>query len=224
MAVIKSGVDATLLTVDPTSKAARVTQYDSTARELYPKPTGSYITKIETRCTGAPAAGQTIWNMRGPPTLKAYIRNIRGTICFDGTALAASGTLRLGLYRGTSAAVSPTGGTANTISKKDSTMGASTVADCRFDLTGAGLTTTGITYEADAFHVISLPVISLQVAAPATSASAGAVAVFDLDFHTSGEPSSDVVIAASEHLAIRIQTVAGIIGFGIGGSVSWDER
>src|SRR2546428_294770 len=82
----------------------------------------------------------------------------------------ASGTLRYGLYRGTGTA-SPTGGTANTLTKKNSTHPTPTVADVRFDLTGAGLTTAGITYEADAFHVIALPVVELQVAVPATSAS-----------------------------------------------------
>ena len=227
MAQIQSGATADLLTVDPTSKAARVTLYDSTGRELFPVVTGSYVTKLECRCTGAPAAGVTIFNFRGPPTLKAYIRNIRGRICFDGTALAASGTLRLGLYRGTGAA-SATGGTALTLGagiiKKNSSMGTPTVTDVRFDLTGAGLTTTSITYDTDSFNVIGLPVVSVQVAAPATSASQGPVSTFDIDFHVGGEPDSDIVIAANEHLALRIQTVAGIIGFGINGSIEWDER
>ena len=223
MAIIKSGATADLMTVDPTSKAARVTLYDSLGTELYPAPTGCYLAKLECRCTGAPAAGVTWFDLRGPPTLKAYVRNLRGTVCFDGTALAASGTLRMGLYRGTGAATA-TGGAAITPSKKNSTYGAATVVNVQFDITGAGLTTTGITYETDPVHVFSLPVVSVQVAAPATSASVGPVMVFDLDFHVPGEPTSDLVIGADQHLGIRIQTVAGIIGYGMGGSITWDER
>ena len=232
MATIKSGATADLLTIDPTSKAARVTQYDSTGRELYPAPTGSYVVKIECRHTTTAAAGVTLWNMRGPPTLKAYIRNIRGVIGFDGTAATgvagtAAATQRFGLYRGAGAA-SATGGTALTntagISKKDSSMGTPTAADIRYDISGVGLTTTSITYETEPFHVFALPVISLQIAAPTTSGSVGAIAPFDIDFHVPGEPSSDFVIAADQHIAIRLVTSAAIIGFGVYGSLTWDER
>lgn len=223
MAKIQSGASADQLTIDPTSKAARVTLYDSTGRELFAKQTGAYMARIETRHTSAAAAGQTVWNFRGPPTLKAYIRSIRGCVAFDGTGLAASGTMRFGLYRGTGS-VDPTGGAATAAIKKNTAFGAATAASIRFDITGAGLTTTSITYDTDPFHVFGMPAMQVQVAAPTTSASAGGILPFSLVFHRAGDPDSDLVIGANEHFAIRLQTVAAIIGFGIYGSVEWDER
>jgi len=223
MAKIQSGATSDLLTIDPTSKAARVTLYDSTGRELFPKQTGSYMARIETRHTSAAAAGVTTWNFRGPTTLKAYIRSIRGCVAFDGTGLAASGTMRYGLYRGTGAA-SPTGGAATAAIKKNTTFGASTATSIRFDVTGVGLTTASITYDTDPFYVIGMPAMQVQVAAPATSASAGGIVPFNVVFHRAGDPDSDLVIGADEHFALRLQTVSSIIGFGIYGSVEWDER
>ncbi len=220
---IISGASSDLLTIDPSSKATRATLYDSLGREIQPPQSGSYITPFEVRCTSASAAGVTVFNFRGPTSLRAFIRGIRGRVTFDGTALAASGTLRFGFYRGVGASV-PTGGTAQIPTKKDSTDPTSTVQDVRVDLTGAGLTTTGITYETTPFHVVGLPIIALQVTVPTTSATVGAAADFDLDFHTFGDRDCDFIIGTNEHLAIRIQTVAGIIGLGLTGSMEWDER
>ena len=230
MAIIRSGASTDQLTIDPTSKAARVTRYDAAGRELYPKPTGAYMAPINIRNTAATAAGAAAVVIRGPaqasPLLKMYIRNIRGTIGFDGTALAASATLRMGLYRG-QGVTTASGGTAITaanITKKDSTFGSSTILDYRYDATGVGLTTTGITFDADPIHVFSLSVIQLQVAVPTTSASAGPVMTFDLDYHTAARLGSNLVIGPDQHLALRLQTVAAVIGFGIYGSIAWEER
>jgi hypothetical protein len=228
MAEIRSWNTTDKLTIDPTSKAARVTLYDKIGRELLPPPTGAYIAKIEVNHTSAAAANTTQFNLRGPAFstgLKAYIRNIRGQLHFHGTALAASGTLRYGLYRGYGP-VSPSGGTAiaaANLTKKKSSYANSSVTDYRSDLTGVGLTTTGITYDADPIHVFSLPVVTLGVAAPGTSGSHGASIVYDFDMHSGGD-FTDIVIGHDQHLAIRIQTVAAIVGFGITGSISWDER
>lgn len=222
MAVIESGATSDILTIDPTSKAARVTLYDSLGRELIPVPTGEYMSYIETRHTGAAAAGSTIWNFRGPPTSKAYIRKISGAIGFDGTALTTSGTLRYGFYLGTGAA-SPTGGTARTAIKKSSTFGAATAVDIRNDLTGAGLTTAGITYATDPFRVIGLPVFSILTATVATNSSSGTYIPFEMNFSNAGERDSRLIIASAEHVAIRVQTVAAIIGLTCMGWIEWAE-
>lgn len=222
MAYIESGTDNTILTVDTTSKAARVTLYDSAGREMIPAPTGEYRSYLETRHTGAAAAGVTIWNFRGPPSTKAYIRRIWGHMGFDGTAATTSGTLRYGIYLGTGAA-SASGGTARLKQKKLSTYAASTVVDVRQDLTGAGLTTTSITYAADPIAVIGLPVVSIITATVATNTTSGAVRPFEINFSNAGERDSRLVIAADEHLAIRVQTVAAIIGLTLMGFVEWAE-
>lgn len=222
MAVIESGASSDILTIDPTSKAGRVTLYDTAGNALFPASVGEYVSYIETRHTGAAAAGSTVWNFRGPPSTKAYIRRLVGAVGFDGTALAASGTLRYGIYLGTGNA-SPTGGTVRLAQKKSSAFGAATAVDIRNDLTGAGLTTTSITYAADPIRVIGLPVVQLQVAAPATSATAGALHPFELNFCNPGDPYSRLVIGANEHLAIRVQTVAAIVGLTIMGCLEWAE-
>lgn len=220
---IKSGASADIQTVDPTSKAARVTLYNADGTVMEPVATGSYLSSIEVRHTSAAAAGVTVWNFRGPPTLKAYIRRLWGTMTFDGTAVAASGTLRYGLYLGTGAA-SASGGAARPGQKKLSTYPTSTATDVRGDITGVGLTTAGITYVTDPIAVLGLPVISLQVAVPATSATQGVSREVDIQFKQPGEADSPLVIGPNEHLALRLQTVAAIIGLGFTGYVEWDER
>lgn len=214
------------LEVDAASRAGRATGYDTLGRELLPPVNplngGSYLAPFEVRHTGAPAAGVTVVAMRGPPTLTAYIRRIRGIVGFDGVALAASGTLRYGLYRG-AGVVSATGGTVRGQCKKRTASQPSSIVDYRVDLAGAGLTTTGITWETDPFFVIPLPVVSVQVAAPATSGSAGAFTPFDLNFNIAGVDGF-FELGANEHLGIRVQTVAAIIGLTIAGGIEWDER
>ena len=181
--------------------------YDLNNRPLLPVVAGSYAAPIEQRHTAADAAGSTVWDLRGPTSLKAYIRAIHGIIVFDGTATAAT-TMRFGFYRGAGAA-SPTGGTSLTPEKKTSTMPASTVAA----LQGNGiLTTTGIAYDANAFAVVGL----------AASPTGGSVR-FNMRFEQAQELDSAFSFAANEHFAIRLNTAA-IIGLGLYGYCEWDER
>lgn len=193
------------------SNNGKVALYDASGRLLLPVATGEYAAKIEIRQTSAAAAGVTVWNMRGPPSLKAYVKRIYGSVVFDGVGAAGS-TLRYGFYRGAGAA-SPTLGATILASKKLSTFQAATVADLRSDLTGVGLTTTGITYDADPFMVVAVP-ISL------TNGNAR----FDFWVERPFQLDSPYVLAASDHLAIRLQTVAAVIGLGIYGVVEWSER
>lgn len=222
--VIKSGVSSDQVTVEPTAKAIRVTPYDSSGQELFKHADGNYMVPLEVRHTGA-AAANTVWfNLRGPPSKTAYIKRIYGQMCFDGTALAASGTMRIGFIRGTGAA-SPTGGATLLAIRKDSTDVASTITEARIVLAGTALTTTGITYDANPFAVIGLPAMSVQVAAPATSGDSGNCQPFDLKFCEPYQPVDDcIAIRTNEHLAIRQQTVAAIIGLTINGMIEWSER
>lgn len=222
--VVKSGATSDQLTVDPTSKAIRATLYDSTGQELLKHPDGTYMLPLEVRHTSAAAANTVFFNLRGPPTKTAYVKRIYGQTCFDGTALAASGTMRLGWIRGTGAA-SPTGGAALTAIQKDTTDPTATITEARIVLAGTALTTTGITYDANPFYVVGLPAMSVQVAAPATSGDSGNCEPFDLRFCEPYQPIDDcMAIRANEHLALRTQTVAAIIGLTVMGTIEWAER
>lgn len=228
MALIQSGDSADLLTIDPTSKAARATLYDATGREIFPAATGAYSLGFQVRHTTAAAANTTVLNIKGPPTKKAAIQRIHGIIGFDGTALAASGTLRYGIYRGSGAPVTTAGGSRVAPNpdegKKRSTYSPWSLAEFAYDLNGTGLTTTGITYETQPLHIITIPVVSTQVAAAATSNSQGCYQAFDINWDRHGGMDEAVELAANEHLAIRLVTVAAIIGLSIAGSIEFDER
>lgn len=189
----------------------KVALYDASGRAINYVATGEYIAPVEVRQTSTAAAGQTVWNLRGPTALKAYIKRLFLTVVFDGTAAAAT-TLRYGVYRGSGAA-SPTGGTALTPEKKLSTFATSTTSDVRQDTTGVGLTTTSIAYDAIPCSVLAIPVSVTSTAQ-----------TYDLRFDTPEQLDAPVVIAANEHIAIRLQTVAAVIGLGIFGHVEWVER
>ena len=222
--VVKSGATSDQLTVDATSKAARVAgPYDSSARELY-TPISTYMVPIEIRHTAATAAGVKWFDLAGPPSKTAYVKRIYGQVCFDGVGLAATGTMRIGLYRGTGAATA-TGGTAIVPIKKNSAFATSTVADVRSVLAGTTLTTTGITYDTVPFYVVGLPGMAVQVAAPATSGDSGGCVPVDLQFCQPYQPIDDcLLIKTNEHLAMGQQTVAAVIGLTFMGFMEWGER
>jgi len=228
MAQIQSGASADLLTVDPTSKAARGTLYDSGGRELSPISTGSYTLGFQVRHTTAAAANISVLNMRGPPSKTAYVKRIHGVIGFDGTALAASGTLRYGIYRGNGAVNTTAGGSRvapdPSEGKKRSSYVNWTLNEFAYDLNGTGLTTTGITFETQPLHILHIPVVSTQVAAAATSNTQGCYQAFDLNWERYDGLDQAVELGSNQHLTIRVLTVAAIIGLSISGSIEWDER
>jgi len=84
MAVIKSGVTSDLLTIDPTSKAARTTIYDSSGREISLGGKATY-----TGCTGAftpPATPTDMCTIYGSAT-----KTIRVLACFIAGLQTATG-------------------------------------------------------------------------------------------------------------------------------------
>lgn len=64
MAVIKSGISSTTLTIDPTSKAARITLYDSTGAEMSP----GIKTTFSAANTFTPVAGTDYITVTGSAT------------------------------------------------------------------------------------------------------------------------------------------------------------
>lgn len=207
MAQIQSGASSDLLTIDPTSKAARVTPYDSLANEHAPFPSpGAYALPINIDQTAATAANSTVWAMRNGASNKIFLRRLLLNIVFDGTA-AAGLTLRYMLAR--FSAATPTGGTSIPAIKMQTTFAASTLADARF--LDTGLTTAGVVFETE-WATLSIP-----------ASITGGVVNWPCPFIGSNEAKESFVLNPNEGLAIRLQSAA-IIGLGISGSVHWDER
>jgi hypothetical protein len=222
MAVIQSGTNSNLMEVNG-GLSAQVTLYGADGNPLVLTPDGSYMTSFEVRHTGAPAAGTTVFNMRGPSTKTARIRRISGHIGFSGVATIAT-LLRYGFYRGSGAA-SPTGGTAKSASngkKRGATNWAA--QDIRCDLVGAGLTTTSITYEADPLYVVGVSLLETFSTGPATALGWTAPQVhFDIELSDAPDLYRALDLTTSDHFAIRVQTVSAIIGLFITGGIEWDE-
>src|SRR5438552_562935 len=84
---IVSGASTDQMTVDPVSKAARVTLYDSTGNPLVASYLGRYISPIAVRATGSPVANvllHQLQNSNGTRTI--VINRINISLFFDGAA------------------------------------------------------------------------------------------------------------------------------------------
>lgn len=183
-----------------------------------------YMAPIEVVHTAATAVPSTVWNLKGAPNVTIRPLRLRLTMGLCGVAPSPGVVLRYGLYRGTSRVASgasgtPSGGTQIAPTPVDSDI-ASGASDCRYDLTGAGLTTssTGIIYDATPLHVICLATTSAHVAAPADG---GASLMRDVSVEFEG---GGPAIRADQHLAIRLQTQTSIVGQTLCGSIEWTEE
>lgn len=117
MAIIKSGATSDLLTIDPTSKAARVTTYDSAGRELSVQSKATYAAAA----TFTPAATPTdIITIHGSAT-----KNVRVISLFVTTTTTAAGSIQLYVAK-RSTADSGAGFNPATAVPFDSTDGAAT--------------------------------------------------------------------------------------------------
>lgn len=225
-ATIVSGASSDVLTIGPTSKAARVELYDAAGNVLMPKvPIGSYMAPIEIRQTAATATAAAVWAMRAAASgaTKLYLRRIWGVVGFDGTATATT-TLRYTFRRFSGGNYSS--GTAITIIKKRNADGASSVQDIRE--VDTGLTVGSAAVEAP-FATVSLP-----LSAAGTIAGTGsAVGIpFDLRFDQADQTFAGMEFipgasGTAEGLVITIgglTSQAAIIGQSIMGMVEWDER
>lgn len=207
MAQIQSGVGSDLLTIDPTSKAARVTPYDFQGNQFSPYPDpGAYALPVNIDQTANTAANSTVWAMRNGASKKMFFRRLLLAVHFDGTA-SAGNTLKYMLTR--FSAATPTGGTSLAAAKMQTTFSASTLADARF--LDTGLTTTGVTFETE-FATLAIP-----------ASVTGGIIFWNCPFIGSNEAKEPFVLNPNEGLAIRLQNAA-VTGLGITGSIHWDER
>lgn len=208
MATIESGVSSTdKWTIDPVSKAGRVTLYDSSGNELSQPPAGAYSLAVNVRQTAATAANAVVWAMRNGATKTVVIRRIKLAQVFDGTAAAAT-TVRYTIQRFTAA--NPTAGTAITVGKRQTSSPATTVQDARF--LDTGLTTAGITFDGIDLMILGVPVSVTGTLVAHDIATGGDLSYF-----------SNFELAASEGLCIRLSTAA-VAGAGLYGGIVFDER
>ena len=199
-ATIKSGASADLLSIDAQSKAARVTLYNSVGEEIGVRPDGSYMLPINIVQSAATVVNSTVWALRNGGSKAVYIRRVLLNMGYHGAAVATTG--RYAIERFDTA--TPTGGTALTPVKKNSSMPTSAIADVRF--LDTGLTTAGVVFGTD------LAIIGNQ-----RQLSAGHL----LDMNFAG--GDELVLNANEGLCIRLN-VAAVVGDSLTGFVEWDEK
>lgn len=185
--------------------------YDALGNVIYPnKPTGSYLANISIRHSAADALGSSVWAMLNPTGSgkTIYIRNIRGRILFDGAVTATTSQgYEFIRYSGN---VSPTTGTTIARIKKKTTYANSVVQDANIQQKSGILTLAG-TFEGSPFNVVKMPI-----------SVTGGGQTFDIDLVVAGLSYEGFELAPGEGMAIRLH-VAAVIGFGIAGSVEWDE-
>jgi len=187
--VVKSGADNTELTIDPLTKAARVT--------IYPRGVGYGISSITGIIAAALAAGGAIFVARLDPSAAVNVHITR--LVLDHVTPTAFGTpitagRRWGIYRGSGAAAS--GGTALATAVEKDTNGASSEmnsangGDMRISTTVA-LTVAGITFESQEIATMLL----------VGQGAAGAIKVMQYEWdHSHGSP---LVLRPGELIAVR---------------------
>lgn len=230
MAVIKSGASSSTLTVDPTSNAAHVTIYDTAGTPVNPGYSiyGAPINVAPTTLT----SGTVYWTMRNTGAKNVYLRAL--SLCMAGWSGVSSNTA--GSATGGNgqraqwefirfSGATPTGGTALTVIKRRNADPASVVGDLR--QTNAVLTTTGATFEANAFLVVGVTVAGIPAAQTAGLTVPGAASasniVQEVDFSSGGEEGR-IQLAAGEGMAIRANTAIPSANYALTGMVWWDER
>ena len=206
MAIITSGASADTLTIDPISKAARTTLYDSSGNEIYRYPTGSYSLDFVLGRFTAAMTGGSVFAMRNGATRTIYIRKINLWVSFDGVAAASTQIFNFRRF----GAATPSGGTPilASIIKKDNAMAASAIADARYVITGTTpLTVTSVIFE-QPFCRSSL------------NRNSGAIANYGWKFFD--KPADQFVLAANEGIDLLI-SVTAVVGDVVVGNIEWDE-
>ena len=202
MAIIQSGASADLATVDPVSKAIRITPYDSTGVEIEHVHVGEYNLSVNIPTfTAALAAGSAVFTIRNGGVRKMRILALELNPSFGATTAVAS-VMQFSVRRFTAA--TPTGGTTLTtnIVPEDSVMTTSQILDARCATAGAAVTTTGV--------AIGSPIFLCSQ--PRTN-NAGA---------TNFEMNRDLILNLNEGLLIYYDLV-GVIGDTLGITIYWGE-
>lgn len=248
MAIIESGASSDELTVDPTSKAARVTLYNSSGSELggSSAPTRNIIqsgatTDVLTVDATSKAARATAYDSGGteliPAITGAYMLPIRvrqtNTTAADSTVwamrnVAGPSTVHIRkirgavIFDGTAAAATTIGYDLIRFSAATPTTGtALTVVDKRNAYAASAVTDARFldTGLSVTSVVFETPFAQLLIPVSVTSM----IREFEIDFDQMGMRRSGFELASGEGLCIRL-TANAVVGLGISGFVEWDER
>lgn len=215
MAVIQSGASTSTLTIDPTSKAARVTLYNSKGRSPAATRYGSYIASIYYSSTGAVSIGTTPVMIQNHGFEQSYIRRLVLMLAHQpdsGAVTNTASTVTLGLYKFGGAFYENL--TALAISsKKDSTMPNSSTRVWSYGTNAVDLAPTGISIVPD-------PAITFAV--PRSVSGANAVHMLDYNMSVTDNADNDLHMMPGEGWALRFMAASTSVGIGITGFVEWD--
>jgi hypothetical protein len=212
-AIIQSGASADLWTIDPTSKAGRVSLYDTGGVALNPAELARGEANILVRQTATTAAGACVWGMRNNNSTRTIqVLRIKYQLSFDGTGAAS--LMRYEWIKATAVTVF-SGGVAVTPVNMKTSLGAPTQTEVR--VLDTGLTTTGIT-GATALHTSNWARLTFS----ATQAG-GLSGQFILDFAEQG--MGPLELAQNEILCLRNgPTNASVVGDTVLGGVLFIEK
>lgn len=194
---IVSGASSDLWTIDPTSKAGRVSLYGPDGQALvYNSGSDRGIANILVRQTATTGAGASGWAIRSATSGKVlYITKIWLQLAFDGTGAAS--LMRCELIKGTGCTAMSGGNAVTPLLKRTSITNAD--VDCR--VLDTGLTQTNITQGA-AFWTASAPRVTFSATQSAPFPS------FVLDFG-----DKPLELAQNEVLSLRNgPTNASVVG------------
>jgi hypothetical protein len=206
MAQIVSGASADIMTVDPTSKAARVSLYGPDGEPLlYGSNRDRGIASVAVRQTATSAAAVVAWALRSGTVGKTlYITRIWLQLWFDGTGAATE--MRYELVKGTGCTAMSGGAVVTPLLKRSSANNPD--ADAR--VLDTGLTLTGVSYGTPFWNCAWS-----RLTHSATQAG-GVSNPFVLEFG-----SMPIELAKDEVLALRLLATA-VIGDNVGGGVEFN--
>lgn len=198
--------------VDDAPDALRIIEYDAEGNARWSNPNGAYFLDTYARL-GILTAGAAValFAMRNGATRQMRMKRIRLQGGFAGTAAATETVFSVVRF----ATATPTGGAAVTPAKKDTTAGASTVADAR-DVRGTNDATSGLTTTGVAFETIG----EVTLIVPHQNGSV----VVDESFGAGNDKSDmDLVIGVNEGLALIVPAGNTIAGVFVSGMFEWEE-
>jgi hypothetical protein len=205
MAIIKSGATSDELTVDPTSKAARTSTYDSGGVYIGPKATY----RAAVLATVVAAAGAAMFFViSGSGTKTIRVQRIR----FSGTTLTAVAYNTIVAEKWSTA---PTAGTATvlTMVPLDSVSSAATAALCQVY--------TAAPTEGTLVGTLTAVRIMMQAT---TAAAAGIPDVVDLDFRGMGGETTGVVLRGTGQALSLAFGAAPATAVTLAVEVEWTEE
>jgi len=203
---IVSGASTDQWTVDPTSKAGRVTLYDTAGNPIIANYLGRYMHPIVFRATGTPVANvilHKIQNSNGTRTV--VINRINLSLFFDGVATDSLMTIEIGKVTGMTLI---TGDTTAII--KRTSQGAPVSG--LINSTGLGTGTGTFTK----FAQFSASRITPGVGQPLT--------IVNYDIYDQGTLSTEIELANLEGVVIRYGSNGGITGDNAQGFIEWEEK